>query len=49
MTKFLKSLDISMFVLNRHLQEVLKAFPDVVINSPETAVPEVLNFSQIAI
>ena len=32
--------------LNARLREGLKAFPEVVINSPENAVPEVLNFSE---
>ena len=35
--------------LNRQLREGLKAFPEVVINSPENAVPEVLNFSEMCI
>ncbi len=32
--------------LNARLREGLKAFPDVVLNSPADAVPEVLNFSE---
>ncbi len=32
--------------LNQQLRAGLKAFPEVVINSPENAVPEVLNFSE---
>ena len=31
--------------LNTHLREGLKQFPEVTLNSPEDAVPEVLNFS----
>ena len=38
-----------MRALNRQLREGLKAFPEVVINSPENAVPEVLNFSEMCI
>ena len=35
-----------MRALNLRLREGLKAFPEVVINSPDNAVPEVLNFSE---
>ncbi len=31
--------------LNTRLREGLKQFPEVTLNSPEDAVPEVLNFS----
>lgn len=35
--------------LNQRLREGLKAFPEVIINSPDNAVPEVLNFSEMVI
>ena len=35
----MKSRDTAMRALNRQLREGLKAFPEVVINSPENAVP----------
>ena len=44
LAKTMKSRDTAMCALNRQLREGLKAFPEVVINSPENAVPEVLNF-----
>ena len=34
-----------MRALNRQLREGLKAFPEVVINSPENAIPHILNLS----
>ena len=46
LAKTMKSRDTAMRALNRQLREGLKAFPEVVINSPENAVPEVLNFSE---
>ena len=42
----MKSRDAAVRALNARLREGLKAFPEVVINSPENAVPEVLNFSE---
>ena len=42
----MKSRDTAVRALNARLREGLKAFPEVVINSPENAVPEVLNFSE---
>ena len=47
LAKTMKSRDTAMRALNRQLREGLKAFPEVVINSPENAVPEVLNFSEM--
>ena len=42
-----KSRDAAVRVLNQRMREGLSVFPEVVINSPEdTAVPEVLNFSE---
>ena len=35
--------------LNQRLRQGLTAFPEIIINSPETAVPEVLNFSEMVI
>ena len=49
LAKTMKSRDTVMRALNRQLREGLKAFPEVVINSPENAVPEVLNFSEMCI
>jgi cysteine desulfurase len=42
----LKQRDAAVRVLNARLREGLKAFPEVVINSPADAMPEVLNFSE---
>ena len=42
----MKSRDAAVRALNARLREGLNAFPDVVINSPDSAVPEVLNFSE---
>ena len=49
LAKTMKSRDTAMRALNQRLREGLKAFPEVVINSPDDAVPEVLNFSENAI
>ena len=49
LAKTMKSRDTAMRALNRQLREGLKAFPEVIINSPENAVPEVLNFSEMCI
>ena len=46
LAKTMKSRDTAMRALNQRLREGLKAFPEVEINSPENAVPEVLNFSE---
>lgn len=46
LAKTMKSRDAAVRALNARLREGLKAFPEVVINSPENAVPEVLNFSE---
>ena len=46
LAKTMKSRDTAVRALNARLREGLKAFPEVVINSPENAVPEVLNFSE---
>ncbi len=46
LSKNMKSRDAAVHALNARLREGLKAFPDVVINSPDSAVPEVLNFSE---
>ena len=46
LAKTMKSRDTAVRTLNARLREGLKAFPEVVINSPENAVPEVLNFSE---
>ena len=46
LAKTMKSRDTAMKALNQRLREGLKAFPEVEINSPENAVPEVLNFSE---
>ena len=46
LAKTMKSRDTAVRALNQRLREGLKAFPEVVINSPENAVPEVLNFSE---
>ena len=40
------SRDTAMRALNQRLRDGLRAFPEVVINSPANAVPEVLNFSE---
>ena len=45
----MKSRDAAVRALNLRLREGLKAFPEVVINSPDNAVPEVLNFSEMCI
>ena len=42
----MKSRDAAVRALNLRLREGLKTFPEVVINSPDNAVPEVLNFSE---
>lgn len=42
----MKQRDAHVRALNRRLRDGLSAFPEVVINSPEDAVPEVLNFSE---
>ena len=49
LAKTMKSRDAAVRALNLRLREGLKAFPEVVINSPENAVPEVLNFSEMCI
>ena len=49
LNKTMKSRDAAVRALNLRLREGLKAFPEVVINSPENAVPEVLNFSEMCI
>ena len=46
LSKNMKSRDAAVRALNARLREGLKVFPDVVINSPDSAVPEVLNFSE---
>ena len=47
LAKNMKSRDAAVRVLNQRMREGLSVFPEVVINSPEdTAVPEVLNFSE---
>lgn len=46
LNKTMKSRDAAVRALNQRLREGLKAFPEVVINSPDNAVPEVLNFSE---
>ena len=46
LAKTMKSRDTAMKALNQRLRDGLKAFPEVEINSPENAVPEVLNFSE---
>mgnify|MGYP000887407064 CR=1 FL=1 len=46
LAKTMKSRDTAMKALNRRLRDGLKAFPEVELNSPENAVPEVLNFSE---
>ena len=46
LSKNMKSRDAAVRALNARLREGLNAFPDVVINSPDSAVPEVLNFSE---
>ena len=46
LNKTMKSRDVAVRALNLRLREGLKAFPEVVINSPDNAVPEVLNFSE---
>ena len=48
LAKTMKSRDTAMRALNRQLREGLKAFPEVVINSPENAVPEVLTSARCA-
>ena len=46
LAKNMKSRDAAVRALNQRLREGLAVFPEVVINSPDTAVPEVLNFSE---
>ena len=46
LAKTIKSRDAAVRALNQQLRAGLSAFPEVVINSPDTAVPEVLNFSE---
>ena len=46
LAKTMKSRDTAMKALNQRLRDGLKAFPEVELNSPENAVPEVLNFSE---
>ena len=46
LAKTMKSRDAAVRALNLRLREGLKAFPEVEINSPAGAVPEVLNFSE---
>ena len=46
LNKTMKGRDAAVRALNLRLREGLKAFPEVVINSPDNAVPEVLNFSE---
>ena len=46
LSKNMKSRDTAVRALNQQLREGLKAFPEVEINSPDSAVPEVLNFSE---
>lgn len=46
LAKTMKSRDTAMRALNQRLRDGLSAFPEVVINSPADAVPEVLNFSE---
>ena len=49
LAKTMKSRDTAMRALNQRLRDGLKAFPEVELNSPENAVPEVLNFSEMCI
>ena len=46
LSKNMKSRDTAVRALNQQLREGLRAFPEVEINSPDSAVPEVLNFSE---
>ena len=46
LAKTMKSRDTAMRALNQRLRDGLAAFPEVVLNSPDNAVPEVLNFSE---
>lgn len=46
LSKNMKSRDAAVRALNQRLRDGLTAFPEVVLNSPDTAVPEVLNFSE---
>ena len=46
LAKTMKSRDAAVRALNQRLREGLKAFPEVEINSPAGAVPEVLNFNE---
>ena len=46
LAKTMKSRDAAVRALNQQLRAGLSAFPEVIINSPDTAVPEVLNFSE---
>ena len=46
LAKTMKSRDAAVRALNQQLRAGLSAFPEVVLNSPDTAVPEVLNFSE---
>ena len=45
LAKTMKSRDTAMRALNQRLRDGLAAFPEVVLNSPADAVPEVMNFS----
>ena len=45
LNKTMKSRDTAVRTLNARLREGLKAFPEVVINSPENAIPHILNLS----
>ena len=46
LARTMKSRDTAMRALNQRLRDGLAAFPEVVLNSPADAVPEVLNFSE---
>ncbi len=46
LAKTMHSRDVAVRELNCRLREGLAAFPEVEINSPDSAVPEVLNFSE---
>ena len=46
LAKTMHSRDTAMRALNQRLRDGLAAFPEVVLNSPADAVPEVLNFSE---
>ena len=49
MTGSAKARHAHILTLNQRLREGLSAFPEIIINSPDTAVPEVLNFSEMVI